>query len=106
MPFAVIGGNAVGAWVARVDLEAVRNTKDVELLVRRADLSAIISALNEAGFLYQNVSGLDLFLDGPDGSVRSAIHLEFACERIRPEHPLDSPDVDEREPGPDFPIAT
>ena len=28
--YAVIGGNAIAAWVARVDLEAVRNTKRVE----------------------------------------------------------------------------
>src|SRR5947208_2900776 len=34
----VIGGNAVAAWVARVDKEAVRNTKDVDLLIRQENL--------------------------------------------------------------------
>lgn len=106
VPFAVIGGNAVGAWVARVDLEAVRNTKSVDLLVRRADLPRIIEVLGDAGFVYHNVNGPDLFLDGPEGSVRSAIHLAFADERIRPEHPLCAPGIDEQEPGPEFPIAT
>ena len=38
IPCVVAGGNAVAAWVARVDREAVRNTKDVDLLVRRQDL--------------------------------------------------------------------
>ena len=33
IPHVVVGGNAVAAWVARVDQEAVRNTKDVDLLV-------------------------------------------------------------------------
>ena len=29
IPYAVVGGNAVAAWVARVDKAAVRNTQDV-----------------------------------------------------------------------------
>ena len=37
IPCAVAGGNAVAAWVARVDRAAVRNTQDVHILVRRAD---------------------------------------------------------------------
>src|SRR3954453_6031892 len=79
----VIGGNAVAAWVARVDREAVRNTKDVDLLIRREDLTRVIDALQAVGFVHQYVSGIDLFLDGPEGSVRSAIHVVFAGEKIR-----------------------
>jgi hypothetical protein len=45
------GGNAVAAWVARVDRAAVRNTQDVDLLVRRSDLPAITTALESAGFV-------------------------------------------------------
>ncbi len=37
--YAVVGGNAVAEWVARIDDEAVRNTRDVDLLVRRADFA-------------------------------------------------------------------
>lgn len=37
VPYAVIGGNAVAAWVGRVDLAATRATKDVDLLVCRDD---------------------------------------------------------------------
>jgi hypothetical protein len=33
IPYAVAGGNAVGAWVAQVDEAAVRNTRDVEELI-------------------------------------------------------------------------
>ena len=32
IPYAVAGGNAVAAWVARVDRAAVRNTQDVDIL--------------------------------------------------------------------------
>ena len=40
VPYAVIGGNAVAAWVGEVDLTAVRYTQDVDILLRRADLAA------------------------------------------------------------------
>ena len=35
VPYAVIGGNAVAAWVAQVDEGAVRTTRDVDVLIRR-----------------------------------------------------------------------
>ena len=102
----VVGGNAVAAWVARVDAEAVRNTKDVDLLVRRRDFERVVSELESVGFVHRNVADVDLFLDGPAGSVRSAIHIVFAGEKVRPEHPLPAPDVTECEAGPDFPVPT
>ena len=40
VPYAVAGGNAVAAWVSRVDEAAVRNTQDVDIVLRRADLAA------------------------------------------------------------------
>jgi hypothetical protein len=106
IPCVVIGGNAVAAWVARVDREAVRNTKDVDLLVRREDFPRAIDALQSVGFVYQNVAGVDLFLDGPLGSVRSAIHVVFADEKVRPDYLLPAPNVGESEAGPDFPVPT
>jgi len=41
IPYAVIGGNAVAAWVSRVDEAAVRNTQDVDILIRRSDLDRV-----------------------------------------------------------------
>ena len=41
VPYAVVGGNAVAEWVARIDEDAVRNTRDVDVLVRRADFAAV-----------------------------------------------------------------
>ncbi len=102
---AVIGGNAIAAWVARVDVEAVRNTKDVDLLVRREDFERVIEAAQSVGFVYQKVSGVDLFLDGLNGSVRSAIHIVFAREKIRADYLLPAPDVTESEAGPGFTVA-
>src|SRR3954466_13888419 len=50
IPYAVAGGNAVASWVATVDEGAVRNTRDVDLLVRRTDLPAVTAALEKVGF--------------------------------------------------------
>jgi hypothetical protein len=104
--YVVVGGNAVASWVARVDQEAVRNTKDVDVLVRRRDFPQIVAALQSVGFVYRNVAGVDMFLDGPEGSVRSAIHLVFSGEKVRPGDSFPIPDVSECEPGPDFPVPT
>jgi hypothetical protein len=106
IPHIVVGGHAVAAWVARVDKEAVRNTKDVDRLVRRADFPLVIDVLQSIGFIHQNVSGIDLFLDGPEGSVRSAIQIVFAGERVRPDHELPMPEITEAQAGPDFPVPT
>jgi hypothetical protein len=102
VPYAVVGGNAVAAWVARVDEAAVRNTQDVDLLIRRGDLEAATNALAPAGFLFRHVKGIDLFLDGPDGNHRDALQLVFANEKIRDEYTSVAPDVSESEPTGEF----
>jgi hypothetical protein len=106
IPCVVVGGQAVAAWVARVDQEAVRNTKDVDLLVRRQDFTRVVEALQAVGFVYQSVLGVDTFLDGPQGSVRSAVRVVFAGERVRPGNVLPAPDVTESELGPEFRVPT
>ncbi|MFO0888768.1 MAG: nucleotidyltransferase family protein [Isosphaeraceae bacterium] len=91
IPYAVVGGNAVAAWVARFDEAAVRNTQDVDILLRRGDLDAAREALAREGFVYRHVKGVDLFLDGPDARARDAVHVVFAGEKVRPEYPLAAP---------------
>lgn len=93
--YAVVGGNAVAAWVATVDRTAVRNTQDVDVLIRRADLPAVTAALAKAGFVHQNVAGVDLFLDGPSATPREAVHVVFAEEFVRPGEPAANPPVSE-----------
>src|SRR5436189_2428511 len=95
IPYAVAGGNAVAAWVSRVDEAAVRNTQDVDILLRRADLAAATAALAKAGFVYRHVKSLDIFLDGPNASARDAVRVVFAGEKVRPENPAPAPDVSE-----------
>src|SRR2546423_14139252 len=67
VPYAVAGGNAVAEWVGRADEGAVRNTRDVDLLVRRSDLPAARSALEAAGLYYYQLLDVDMFIDRPQG---------------------------------------
>ena len=83
VPYAVVGGNAVAEWVARIDDEAVRNTRDVDLLVCRADFAAARAALEAAGFVYQNLMDVDVFIDGPQGKPSAGVYLLFADEKVR-----------------------
>ena len=97
VPYAVIGGNAVAAWVSRVDESAVRNTQDVDILLRRSDFDAATAALEKAGFIRRHVASIDMFLDGPKAKARDAVHVVFAAEKVRPEYLLPAPDVAEAE---------
>jgi hypothetical protein len=97
VPYAVAGGNAVALWVARVDEAAVRNTQDVDVLIRRSDFDAAKSALESAGFVYRHVAAMDVFLDGPSAKPRDAVHIVFANEKVRPHEALANPDVTESE---------
>jgi hypothetical protein len=93
--YAVVGGNAVAAWVSSVDPAAVRNTRDVDVLLRREDLPRAIEALEADGFVHRQVAGIDMFLDGPAGRARDAVHIVFAREKVRPGEMEANPDVDD-----------
>jgi len=75
VPYAVVGGHAVRAWVAQVDEAALRTTQDVDILVRPNDFPAMKDAMIAAGFHHRNVSGLDMFVEHPDASARDAVHV-------------------------------
>ncbi len=103
--FAVVGGNAVAAWVSRVDEAAVRNTQEVDILVRRQDFEKIKSAFEAAGFIYGNMMNVDFFLDGPDAKVRDAIHILFANEKVKEQDIVPTPDVNDVDLSGEFPVV-
>lgn len=95
VPYAVIGGNAVMAWVEQADESAVRFTQDVDLVLRREDLDRAREALGRAGFVHRRSAGIDMFLDGPGAKARDAVHVIFSGEKVRPEYVAAVPDVAE-----------
>jgi hypothetical protein len=102
IPYAVAGGNAVAAWVSSVDEAAVRNTQDVDILVRRSDFPAVIAAMTAAGFHYAQVLGVEAFLDSIDSNPRNAVHILFAGEKVKPSYEAPNADVTDSDRGDDF----
>lgn len=93
--YAVVGGNAVAAWVARVDPSATRATRDVGLLVQHSDLEAITQVMSQLGFERQVLRSLVLFLDPAEPSRRAGVRLVWADEWVRPSYPCPAPSVTE-----------
>lgn len=105
IPYAVAGDQAVAAWVSRVDEAAVRNTQDVDILLRREDLERAKVALAAAGFVFRHVKSIDMFLDGPDAKARDAVHVVFAREKVKADSLVPSPDVTEVDDSGPFQIV-
>ncbi len=95
VPYAIVGGHAVAAWVSTIDSGAIRNTVDVDILLRRSDLETAKKAMEAAGFHFTNVMDVDMFLDGSDGRPRDAVHLLYAKEIVRQGDTIATPDVEQ-----------
>src|SRR5439155_2131881 len=87
-----------------VDEGAVRNTRDIDLLVRRGDLPAITAALEQAGFVRDEVLDVVMFRDGAEGKPSEAVHLLFAGEKTRPDHLLPAPEIQTVNDPANFPV--
>ncbi len=93
VPYAVVGGNAVATWVARRDVGAVRATKDVDLLLRRADVSRAAAALAPLGFIQAEVLDLPIFVERDDPLPSQGVHVILANEPVRVTDQRPAPDV-------------
>jgi len=104
IPYAIVGGNAVAAWVSRIDEAAVRNTQDVDILVQRSDMTRLKVAFESAGFVYGQSLDVEFFLDEPNGKIRDAIHLLMAGEKVKVEYASAAPNISESERGLEFQV--
>jgi hypothetical protein len=96
VPYAIVGGNAVAAWVATVDESAVRMTRNVDVMIRRVDLDQLIDLMGSNGFRYRHSAGVHMFLDGPDVGARDAVHVVFSEESIPKDNPpIPTPSITE-----------
>ena len=102
VPYAIVGGHAVRAWVAQVDEGAVRTTRDVDVLIRPTDLPAMITAMTNAGFHYRRTADVDMFTETPDASAREAVHVVLAGQMIRGDDFDPNPDIEPNTRANDF----
>jgi hypothetical protein len=91
IPYEVIGGMAVMIQVHRVDASAVRNTKDIDIMIRRTDLERIKAVAKQHGFRFRPSAGVDMLLPPGETKARSGVHLVFTGEKVRPNQALANP---------------
>jgi hypothetical protein len=106
IPYAVVGGHAVASWVAKIDEGAMRNTRDVDILIRREDLPTVAAAMEKAGFIPGDVLGVMMFLDGPNAKPSESVHLLFSGEKTRPDHILPAPEIETVDDPAGFRVTT
>ena len=96
VPHAVIGGLAVAAHVARVDSTAERNTQDLDILLRRADLEFAKRVLEPLGYRYRKVMKLYAFMpkSGKPKFVEG-VHVIWSGEKVRPDYLHAAPVISE-----------
>jgi hypothetical protein len=95
IPYAVIGGNAVAAWVATKDDGAVRNTRDVDILLRDEDLDRATEAMQAVGFHRDKVMDVTVFLDGPDGKPSQGVHILRAGQKVKDSYATPTPQIEQ-----------
>lgn len=95
IPYAVIGGNAVAAWVATKDDGAVRNTRDVDILLRDEDLDRATEAMRAVGFHRDKVMDVTVFLDGPDGKPSQGVHILRAGQKVKDSYATPTPQIEQ-----------
>ena len=71
----------------------MRTTVDVDILIARADFDRAKAALEAAGFVHSFTLGIHIFVDGPAGKAREAVHILFAGEVVKPNDPVAAPDL-------------
>ncbi len=98
IPYAVVGGNAVAAWVASIDDGAVRATKDLDILLRREDLQRTADVLREVGLEPHEVHGIPMFLDRENPNPKTGVDVIIARELVKNFESIPAPDVSESVP--------
>jgi len=97
VPYAIVGGQAVAAWVSTKDPDAVRVTKDVDILIDRSGLPLARAAALSLEYDYVEVLGVGMFLERSNPSPKRGIHLIWAGEKVRPDNESAAPTIDRRE---------
>lgn len=93
IPYELVGGGAVMVQVNRVDPSAVRNTKDVDIMVYRRDFERVKDVAQRHGFTFRHAAGLDMLLPQGETQARNAVHVIFSDEKVRPSQAVANPPI-------------
>ena len=75
LEYRIAGGLAAYLYVEEAEPDAGRLTKDIDIVVRRADLERIANAAASFGLQHRHVAGVDMLVRPDQLSGRRAIHL-------------------------------
>ncbi|HLW78492.1 MAG TPA: hypothetical protein VKU44_02740 [Terriglobia bacterium] len=89
IPYEVVGGLAVLIHVEEVDPAHSMLTRDIDILIHRADLERVVAIAEAHAFRFRHSAGLDMLLYG-DKAV-GAVHLLFSTEKVKPSQMIPNP---------------
>ena len=84
--YRIVGGMAVFLQISERDPDAARLTRDIDVAVDRKYLQEIARAAEDSGFRYRHAAGVDMLVDAKAPKARSAVHLVFVREKVRPDY--------------------
>jgi hypothetical protein len=89
VPYRIVGGMAVYIHVFERDPLRARLTADVDAAIDRQHLASVLDAARKAG--------VDMLVEAGQQKARSAVHIVFLNEKVRPEYaesvPSSPPDM-------------
>lgn len=94
LEYRIVGGLATYLYVEEREPDAGRLTRDIDIAVRREDLSRIAEAVAPFGLVYRHVAGVDMLIPAGEPSARRAVHLLFTGEKVRQEYPEAAPELE------------
>ncbi len=94
IPYAIVGGYAVAAWVATKDPDATRYTKDVDVLINKLDFQQSVSIFRSIDLMEIDVLGVPMFMERNTRPCQRSVRVLFANERLRPSHQYSLPTVE------------
>ncbi|HUQ70543.1 MAG TPA: hypothetical protein VM165_13515 [Planctomycetaceae bacterium] len=94
IPYAVIGGHAVAAWIDSVDSSAARFTRNVDLLIHRGDVGRACDAISVFGYPATIRKRQVLFRKSDKPWHAATIRLLVGGEQVQPTdiQPLPTPE--------------
>lgn len=93
VPHELVGGLAVLVHVEAADPSQTTLTRDVDLMIRRADLDRVKEIAARSGFHFRHAAGLDMLIAGSPETARNAVHLVFSEEKVREDQATPNPPI-------------
>src|SRR5205807_250639 len=69
-------------------------------------LPVLTAALEQAGFVYDELLDVVMYRDGPEGKASEAVHLIFEGEKTRPDHLMPAPVIQTVKDASNFGVLT